>query len=176
MGEAQNALQQGRSRSLSHPVWQFYEVVQEGCKCPRCGGHELVGLNMTNAMKYLKARHEADYAELVKALNHHKQPVKRNAPLITLEESWRMSSKGAQDSAEKKERCTTVLQKLMALPNVSLSLLLTYEFREYTVVLNPRFVLPTFRGGLCSLLDGPLQVVKKDSAESGRISWSICHC
>ncbi|KHN85655.1 Patched domain-containing protein 3 [Toxocara canis] len=88
MGEPETALQPGRS----HPVWQFYEVVQEGYKCPRCGGRELVGLKATKAMKHLKARNEAEYAELMKALSHRKQPVKRNAPLTTLEESWRMSA------------------------------------------------------------------------------------
>ncbi|KHN83281.1 hypothetical protein Tcan_13464 [Toxocara canis] len=41
MDEPETALQQGRSRSLSHPVWQFYEVVQRSYKCPRCGGHKL---------------------------------------------------------------------------------------------------------------------------------------
>ncbi|KHN77123.1 hypothetical protein Tcan_06131 [Toxocara canis] len=71
-----------------------------------------------------------------------------------------MSGKGAQDSAEKK-RCITVLQKLMTLPNVSLSLFLTHEFREYTAVLNPRFTLPASGGGVCSLSDGPLQVIKE---------------
>ncbi|KHN79435.1 hypothetical protein Tcan_08236 [Toxocara canis] len=72
-----------------------------------------------------------------------------------------MLGKGAQDSAEKK-RCITVLQKLMTLPNGSLSLFLTHEFREYTAVLNPRFALPASRGGICSLLDGPLQVIKEE--------------
>ncbi|KHN84008.1 hypothetical protein Tcan_09101 [Toxocara canis] len=33
-----------------------------------------------------------------------------------------------------------VLQKLMALPNFSLSLFLTHEFREYTTMLNPRLL------------------------------------
>ncbi|KHN73611.1 hypothetical protein Tcan_06218 [Toxocara canis] len=55
----------------------------------------------------------------------------------------------------------------MALPNVPLSLFLTHEFREYTAVLNPRFALPTSRGGLCSLLDGPLQVIKE------KIVWEV---
>ncbi|KHN82361.1 hypothetical protein Tcan_12646 [Toxocara canis] len=160
MGEPETALQQGRYRSPARPVWQFYDAVQEGYKCPRCGGRELAGQNTTNAMKHLKARCEAEYAELVKALSHRKQPVKRNAPLTTLEESWRMSDKRAQDSAEKK-RCITGLQKLMGLPNVSLSLFLTHEFREYTAMLNPWFALPTSRVGLCSLLDGPLQVIKE---------------
>ncbi|KHN89061.1 hypothetical protein Tcan_04945 [Toxocara canis] len=105
----------------------------------------------------------APVKERVKALSHRKQPVKRAAPSTTPEESWRMSGKGAQDSAERK-RCASDLQKLMALPNVSLSLFLTHEFREYTAVLNPQFALPTSRGGLCSLLDGPLQVIKEKIA------------
>ncbi|KHN76834.1 hypothetical protein Tcan_11242 [Toxocara canis] len=50
----------------------------------------------------------------------------------------------------------------MALPNVSLSVFLTQQFREYTAALNPRFALPTSRGGLCSLLDGPLQGIKEN--------------
>ncbi|VDM28311.1 unnamed protein product [Toxocara canis] len=87
MGEPETALQQGRSRTLSHPVWQFYEVVQGGYKCPRCGGRELVGLNTTNAVKHLKVRHEAEYAQVVQELKHRKQPVKRAAPSTTPEES-----------------------------------------------------------------------------------------
>ncbi|KHN71219.1 hypothetical protein Tcan_08106 [Toxocara canis] len=101
MSEPETALQQGRSRTLSHPWWQFYEVFQGGYKCPRCGGREPVGMNTTNAMKHLEARREAGYAKLMEAFSHCKQPVKRNAPLTTLEESWRMSGKVAQDSAEK---------------------------------------------------------------------------
>uniref|UniRef100_A0A183VFG2 Carn_acyltransf domain-containing protein n=1 Tax=Toxocara canis TaxID=6265 RepID=A0A183VFG2_TOXCA len=77
MGEPETALQQGSSRSLSHPVRQFYEVVQGGYKCPRCGGREQVGLNTTNTMKHLKARHETEYAELVEALSHRKQPLEQ---------------------------------------------------------------------------------------------------
>ncbi|KHN84455.1 hypothetical protein Tcan_08378 [Toxocara canis] len=65
MGEPETALEQGSSRSLSHRVWQFYEVVQGSYKCPRCGGREVVGLDTMNAMKHLKTRHEAEYAELV---------------------------------------------------------------------------------------------------------------
>ncbi|KHN74250.1 hypothetical protein Tcan_08310 [Toxocara canis] len=49
----------------------------------------------------------------------------------------------------------------MALPNVSLSLFLAHEFRRHTAVLDLRFALLASRGGLCSLLDGPLQVIKK---------------
>ncbi|KHN87035.1 hypothetical protein Tcan_11214 [Toxocara canis] len=41
---------------------------------------------------------------------------------------------------------------------------LTQQFREYAAALNPRFALPTSRGGLCSLLDGPLQVIKENIA------------
>ncbi|KHN88424.1 hypothetical protein Tcan_07388 [Toxocara canis] len=74
-----------------------------------------------------------------------------------------MSGKGTQDSAEKK-RCVRILQNLMALPNVSLSVFLTQQFHEYAAALNPRFALPTSRGGLCSLLDGPLQVIKENIA------------
>ncbi|VDM47078.1 unnamed protein product [Toxocara canis] len=87
MGEPGTALQRGRSRTLSHPVWQFYEVVQGGYKCPRCGGRELVGLNTTNAVKHLKVRHEAEYAPVVQELKHRKQPVKRAAPSTKPEES-----------------------------------------------------------------------------------------
>ncbi|KHN78987.1 hypothetical protein Tcan_13534 [Toxocara canis] len=87
MSEPETALQQGRSRTVSHPVWQFYEVVQGGYKCPRCGGRELVGLNTTNAVKHLKVRHEAEYAQVVQGLKHRKQPVKRAAPSTTPEES-----------------------------------------------------------------------------------------
>ncbi|KHN78756.1 hypothetical protein Tcan_03370 [Toxocara canis] len=135
-------------------------------KCPKCGGRELIGLNTTNAVKHLKVRHEVEYAQVVQELNHRKQPVKRAAPSTTLEESWRMSGKGTQDSAERR-RCVRVLQNLMALPNVSLSLFLTHKFREYTAVLNPRFALPASRGGLCSLLDGPLQVTKENIVREG---------
>ncbi|KHN83540.1 hypothetical protein Tcan_10652 [Toxocara canis] len=49
----------------------------------------------------------------------------------------------------------------MTLPNVSLSVFLTHEFRKYTAVLNPRFAVPASRGGVCSLSDGPLQVTKE---------------
>ncbi|KHN86520.1 hypothetical protein Tcan_11588 [Toxocara canis] len=52
-----------------------------------------------------------------------------------------MSGKGMQDSAEK-ERRVKVLQKLMALPNISLSVFLTQQFREYAAALNPRFSKP----------------------------------
>ncbi|KHN78995.1 hypothetical protein Tcan_13532 [Toxocara canis] len=47
-----------------------------------------------------------------------------------------MSGKGTQDSAEKKQ-CVRVLQNLMGLPNVSLSVFLTQQFREYAAALNP---------------------------------------
>ncbi|KHN83957.1 hypothetical protein Tcan_03362 [Toxocara canis] len=40
--------------------------------------------------------------------------------------------------APKKRRCVRVLQNLMALPNVSLSVFLTQQFREYAAALNPR--------------------------------------
>ncbi|KHN71215.1 hypothetical protein Tcan_08062, partial [Toxocara canis] len=119
VGEPGTALQQGRSLSLSHLVWQFNEVVQGGYKCPWCGGREPVGMNTTDAMKHVEARREAGYAKLVEAFSHCKQPVKRNTPLTTLEESWRMS------------------------------------------VLNSQFALPSSRGGLCSVLDEPLQVIKE---------------
>ncbi|KHN73861.1 hypothetical protein Tcan_12344 [Toxocara canis] len=52
----------------------------------------------------------------------------------------------------------------MAVPNVSLSVFLTQQFREYAAALNLRFAPPTSRGGLCSLLDGPLQVIKENIA------------
>ncbi|KHN84869.1 hypothetical protein Tcan_08319 [Toxocara canis] len=47
---------------------------------------------------------------------------------------------------------------LIALPDV----FLTQQFREYAAALDPRFALPTSRGGLCSLLDGRLQVIKEN--------------
>ncbi|VDM46815.1 unnamed protein product [Toxocara canis] len=72
MGEPETALQQGRSRTLFHPGWQFYEVFQGGYKCPRCGGRELVGVNTTNAVKHLKVRHEAECAQVVQELKHSK--------------------------------------------------------------------------------------------------------
>ncbi|VDM40467.1 unnamed protein product [Toxocara canis] len=47
----------------------------------------------------------------------------------------------------------------MALPNVSLSVFLTQQFRECAAALNLRFALPTSREGL-----RPLQVIKENIA------------
>lgn len=94
------------------------------------------------------------------ALSYREQPVERNVPFTTWNSRGGCLGEVAQDSVEK--RCIKLIQRLIALPNFSLSLFFSHKFRKYSAVLNLQFALPFSQEGFFSILEESSQAIKEE--------------
>lgn len=91
-----------------------------------------------------------------------KRSIKQSAQPKTLEESLGKSDNRVLNWT-KKNRCLNALSKMLVPLNVPLSFFLIDEFRDYSAMLNLRFILSNSRRSLCCLLGIALEKIKEKS-------------